>query len=110
METSIPYELNAIYQALADPTRRAILQELSDRERSIGDIAKLHPMSLAGISKHLKVLERAQLVIRRRQGNCFYLRVNTEALLTAEQWLSHYRSFWSHRLDALQQLFERGKT
>lgn len=107
MLTSTPYNLDLIFQALADPTRRAILRDVASQERSISEIAKPYKMSLAGISKHLKVLERANLVQRRRQGYFFYLKMNAEALQSAEEWLAYYRKFWDIRLDALQNFLEK---
>lgn len=100
------YDLDRIFQALGDPTRRAILRELSRRERAITEIAQPFRISLAAVSKHVKVLERARLVHRRREGSFSYLRLNGEAMLSADRWIEHYRKFWTGRLGALKRLLE----
>lgn len=107
MVKSSAYDLNLIFKALADPTRRAILRNLSGRERAISALAKPHRMSLAAVSKHLKVLERARLVHRRWNGNYCYLSLNADALKSAEQWISYYEQFWDARLDALKNYLEK---
>src|ERR1700737_543674 len=99
MVESRAYKLDLIFQALADPTRRAILKNLSRRERGITELAKPFPMSLAAVSKHVRVLERARLIHRRREGSFSYLSLNGEAMLTADRWIEHYRKFWEGRLD-----------
>lgn len=101
--------LDAVFHALADPTRRAILQGLERGERTVSEVARPHAMSLAAVSKHLKVLEHAGLVARRKQGSFQLVRGNPAALHTAERWLAEYRRFWNKRLDALQSLLEGTK-
>jgi DNA-binding transcriptional ArsR family regulator len=100
-------DLNRIFQALADPTRRAILREISRRERSVSEVAEPFQMSLAAVSKHLKVLERAQLVRREKRGSFYYLSLNPKALKSATQWLNYYEQFWGDRLESLKQLLEK---
>jgi len=99
-------ELDLIFHALADQTRRAILNNLAVAKQSVSEIARPFHMSLAAVSKHLKVLERAGLIEREKQGVTYMIGLNQERLLSAEQWLSHYRLFWGDRLDALQQFLE----
>jgi DNA-binding transcriptional ArsR family regulator len=94
--------LNQVYGALADPTRRAILGILAEGEVNVGSLAKRFPISLNGVSKHVKVLERAGLVERTVQGREHRLRLNAEPLREASVWLEHYRSFWDTRLAALE--------
>jgi len=89
--------------ALADPTRRAILQYLSQREARVTEIARPFDMSLNAVSKHILILERAQLVNRRRQGREHYLSVNTEPLDAAADWIDEYRRAWEERLDRLDE-------
>ena len=96
------YDLDLIFQALADPTRRAILNSLSRSERAVTEVADPFNMSLVAVSKHIKVLERAQLVHRRWEGNFSYLSLNAEAMLTANQWMEYYRKFWEQSLDRLE--------
>ncbi|WP_373046880.1 ArsR/SmtB family transcription factor [Vulgatibacter sp.] len=96
--------LDAIFHALADPTRRAILAGLAEGERSVGEIAAPFAISLAAVSKHLKVLEAAGLIDRRWEGRTARCRLDAEALRTADEWLAHYRRFWTDRLDALERM------
>jgi DNA-binding transcriptional ArsR family regulator len=107
MVESNDYNLDLIFQALSDPTRRAILEDLSLRERGITEIAKPFRMSLAAVSKHVRVLEKAKLIHRRRDGSFSYLSVNGEAMLTADEWIGCYKKFWTGRLASLKRLMER---
>ncbi|MGB7213343.1 MAG: metalloregulator ArsR/SmtB family transcription factor [Gemmatimonadales bacterium] len=101
------YDLDRVFQALADPTRRTILRDLSRRERSVGELAKPHRMSLVAVSKHLKVLERARLIDRRRDGSFHLMTLNPAALKSADEWLRFYEQFWSEKLDSLKTFLER---
>ena len=94
--------LDEVYGALADPTRREILGILAEGEANVGSLAERFPISLNGVSKHVKVLERAGLVERRVQGREHRLRLNAEPLREASMWLEHYRAFWDARLAALE--------
>ena len=101
------YSLDDIFHALADPTRRAILRAVSKRERSVSDVAKPFRMSLAAVSKHLQVLEKARLIQKERRGNFNIISLNAEALWSAEQWIAMYKQFWETRLDSLKDLLEK---
>src|SRR5687767_607700 len=94
--------LDQVYDAIADPTRRAILGILSEGETNVGTLAERFPISLNGVSKHVKVLERAGLVERTVQGREHRLRLNAEPLQEASACLEHYRTFWDTRLAALE--------
>ena len=94
--------LDQVYGALADPTRRAILGILAEGDFNVGSLAEQFPISLNGVSKHVKVLERAGLVERTVQGREHRLRLNAEPLHEAAMWLEHYRAFWDSRLGALE--------
>lgn len=107
MVESHAYSLDLIFHALSDPTRRAILKTLTRHERPITSIAKPFEMSLAAVSKHVKVLERARLVHRTRRGSYSYLSLNGKAMNTAGQWIDHYRAIWEERLENLAQLLEK---
>jgi DNA-binding transcriptional ArsR family regulator len=96
--------LDAVFHALADPTRRAMLGELAARERTIGELATPFSMSLAGASKHVKVLENAGLVSRTIQGRTHLCRLEPGPLASANQWLAFYERFWTSRLDVLDRL------
>jgi DNA-binding transcriptional ArsR family regulator len=93
--------LSIIFAALADPTRRAILAHLTQGEASVTELAKPFEMSLPAISKHLKVLERAQLITRSREAQWRLCQLNPEPLKGVDDWLGHYRQFWEQRLDRL---------
>ena len=97
--------LDQVFRALADPTRRALLTRLSEGEHRVSDLAAPYDMSLAAVSKHIRTLERAGLVIRRIQGRTHHCRLNPAALSSAHEWLSFYQEFWTEKLDALERLF-----
>jgi DNA-binding transcriptional ArsR family regulator len=93
--------LSETFAALADPTRRAILARLALGETSVTELADPFDMSLPGISKHLKVLERAGLIARGRQAQWRPCRIESQALRGVDDWLETYRSLWEERLDRL---------
>ena len=95
-------KLDSIFSALADPTRRAILQVLARRPATIKEIARPFPVSLNAISKHLMVLERAGLLRREIIGREHHCRIEGSPFRDANAWLEHYRQFWELRLDALE--------
>ncbi len=103
-------QLDAVFHALSDPTRRSILREVAKRERTVGEIAKPYRISLAAVSKHLKVLEGADLIARERRGSFQLVRLNPAPLKPAEQWLAYYEQFWNAQLDALQSYLEGENT
>jgi DNA-binding transcriptional ArsR family regulator len=95
-------DLDLIFSAVADSTRRAILTALSEKPATITEIARPFPVSLNAISKHVMVLERAGLVRREVQGREHLCRLEARPLEDATAWLEHYRQFWEVRLDALE--------
>ncbi|MEO1081237.1 MAG: metalloregulator ArsR/SmtB family transcription factor [Pseudomonadota bacterium] len=97
-------DLDLIFKALADPTRRAILASLKAGDQSVSDLAAPHAMSLAGASKHIGVLERAGLLSRERRGRELRCSLEAEALRCAEVWLQSYATLWNKRLDRLDEL------
>jgi DNA-binding transcriptional ArsR family regulator len=105
--------LSATFAALADPTRRAILAQVSNGEVSVGELAAPFAMSLPAISKHLKVLERAGLIARGRQAQRRPCRLKAEPLRDAARWIDSYRRHWEQNLDRLDaylhQLHVEGK-
>jgi DNA-binding transcriptional ArsR family regulator len=98
--------LDAVFHALADPTRRAMLGHLADRELTIGELATPFDMSFAGASKHVRVLENAGLVKRTVLGRTHVCRLEAARLAEADAWLKRYERFWSDRLDALEALLQ----
>ncbi|MFQ5657186.1 MAG: ArsR/SmtB family transcription factor [Candidatus Methylomirabilales bacterium] len=102
--------LNSVFSALADPTRRAILQRLSRGESSVTDLARPFDVSLPAISKHLRVLEKAGLLARRKDGRVFRCRLVARPLRDAAAWIARYHAFWEKQFDALAgYLRESGK-
>lgn len=94
-------DLGRTLMALADPTRRAILQRLSAGEARVTELARPFAMSLNAVSKHIRVLERAKLVERRRAGRDHFLAVSPRALDEAAAWIDRQRALWTSRRDAL---------
>jgi len=104
--------LDHTFRALADPTRRAILDRLARGEATVGELADPFDISLPAISRHLKVLEQASLISNERCGKQRRCRIKTEALSAAAVWLDFHRRFWSgsfERLDAHLRRSSRGK-
>jgi DNA-binding transcriptional ArsR family regulator len=95
-------ELDRVFSALSDPTRRAILRRLSDRPATINEIAKPFRVSLNAISKHVMTLERAGMLRREVRGRQHYCWIEPAPLREANEWLEHYRQFWERRLDAFE--------
>src|SRR6188508_2271363 len=93
--------LSAIFSALADPTRRAILARLTAGEASVTELAEPFEMSMPAISKHLKVLERAGLIARGREAQWRPCRLEAEPLKEASDWVDRYRRFWESSYDKL---------
>src|SRR3954463_6507996 len=96
--------LDAVFHALADPTRRAMLGQLAERELTIGELAAPFSMSFAGASKHVRVLENAGLVTRTIRGRTHVCRLQAARLAEAEAWLKRYARFWNAKLDSLESL------
>jgi len=97
-----PEVLDSVFSALADPTRRVILQELGRSPARVTDIARKFPVSLNAVSKHLIVLQRAGLVRRVDQGRDHICSLNLQPLREASLWIEEMRTFWEQRLDALE--------
>ncbi len=99
-----PLGLDAIFHALGDATRRRMLRELANGERSIGQLAEPFAMSFAAASKHVKALESAGLIRRKIRGRTHLCRLEAAPLAEAHAWLAHYERFWTGRLDTLERL------
>jgi DNA-binding transcriptional ArsR family regulator len=97
-----PLSLDAIFQSLADPTRRDILRRVSKKEMSISDIAKPYKISFAAIAKHLSVLANARLIIKKRQGKEQIIQLSPAAFKDASKYLASYEKLWNDRLDSLE--------
>src|SRR5690554_252125 len=97
-------ELNAVFHALGDATRRHMLRQLANGERTVGELAQPFSISLAAASKHIKALERAGLIHREVRGRSHVCRLDPGPLADAQQWLGYYQRFWNDRLDALEEV------
>ncbi|MEJ2710878.1 MAG: metalloregulator ArsR/SmtB family transcription factor [Anaerolineales bacterium] len=97
-------QMNSVFHALGDATRRQMLHELAAGERTVSQLAKPFAISLAAASKHIKVLENAGLIRREVRGRTHLCRLDPAPLATAHEWLSFYERFWNQRLDTLEQL------
>src|SRR5512133_197492 len=101
--------LDITFGALADPTRRGMLASLALGEKSIGELAEPFRMTFAGASKHVRVLEDAGLIARRKVGRTHLVRIDAKPLEEAERWLRQWEKFWNVRLDRLEALIDRDK-
>ena len=99
--------LNDVFGALADPTRRRILETLSCGDQCVTALARPHRMSLPAISKHLRVLEHAGLICRRRDGRVHHLKLDAKPMQEASEWIAEYRKFWEGALDSLANFLEK---
>lgn len=100
-------QLNSVFHALGDTTRRQMLADLALGERTVSQLAEPFDISLAAASKHIKALEHAGLIRREVQGRTHVCHLEPGPLASASEWLSHYARFWTGRLDALEQLLRK---
>ena len=103
-------QLDAVFHALGDPTRRMMLRRLAQGDQSVGQLAEPFSMSLAAASKHIKALESAGLIAREVLGRTHVCQLNAGPLRVADEWLRHYESFWTARLDRLEELLRLDAT
>jgi DNA-binding transcriptional ArsR family regulator len=101
--------LSTTFAALADPTRRAILERLAEGEATVNELAAPHAMSLPSVSRHLKVLERAGLVVKGRSAQWRPCRLETAPLAAADEWMAPYREFFEARMARLERQLTRNK-
>lgn len=99
----MPHDLDRIFSALADPTRRAILARLAAGEATVNELAAPFAVSLPAISRHLKVLEGAALIRRTREGQHRRCRLDADGFSDAAEWLAYYRRFWDESFDRLEE-------
>lgn len=107
----VEYALNldSIFNSLADPIRRDILNRVRYGELNVSEIASPYPVSLAAISKHLKILERAQLITKRKQGKEQLVTISPAALKQADDYIEQYASLWNGRFDRLETFLNKGE-
>jgi DNA-binding transcriptional ArsR family regulator len=108
-------QMNSVFHALGDATRRQMLRDLARGERTVSELAEPFAMSLAAASKHIKVLEGAGLIRREVRGRAHFCQLEPGPLASAHEWLGFYERFWTSRLDLLEQLLRdedvaKGKT
>jgi DNA-binding transcriptional ArsR family regulator len=96
--------IDAVFAALADPTRRAIIERLSRGEARVTEVAEPFHMSLNAVSKHIRVLEASGVIERQRKGRDHILSINTSSLDEADRWIERMRCYWEERLDAMERL------
>ena len=101
--------LDAVFAALADPTRRAIIERLSPGEARVTEVAEPLHMSLNAVSKHIRMLEASGVVERRREGRDHFLSINTRSLDEVDGWIERTRRYWKERLDDMERLLRELK-
>lgn len=101
--------LDSTLYALSDSTRRDMLLRMAEQEHTVTELAEPYDMSMAAVSKHLKVLESANLITRRKEGRRFHCRMNYEPLVEVNELIKKYRQFWQARLNELEEFIEESK-
>jgi DNA-binding transcriptional ArsR family regulator len=102
-----PIQLDLVFNSLSNATRRDIFKRITGSELSVSEIAENYKMSLAAVSKHLKILERAKLITRRRDGKQYMVTAKPEALKDVQKYLAQYEKLWNARFDALEELLNK---
>jgi len=102
--------LNDVFGALADPTRRRILEHLAHGDQCVTDLARPHNMSLPAVSKHLRVLEDAGLIRRQRNGRVHQMKLEAKPMREARAWIDRYRKFWEGNLDQFEKYLDKLQT
>jgi DNA-binding transcriptional ArsR family regulator len=100
-------EINLIFHSLADPTRRRILERLTTTDLTVTEIAEPYEMSLPAISKHLKILEHAKLIGRKKQGREYQIHLEPQTLKTVIEYISFYEAFWNNKLTQLEEFLKK---
>lgn len=100
------FQLDSVFQSLSDPTRRDILNRVARYEHSVGELVAHYHVSFAAISKHLKVLENARLITKRKEGKKHMIALAPDALRSADEYLEQYRQMWQSRYDKLDELLK----
>jgi DNA-binding transcriptional ArsR family regulator len=99
-------DLDSVFGSLADPTRRDILQRLAQGQMTVGEIARYYDLTFAAISKHLKVLESAQLIVKRKRGKERIVQISPYAFKSAAEYLDWYQQLWEQRFDSLEKFLK----
>lgn len=101
------FKLDSVFLSLSDVTRRDIIKRIAFKEYNIGELAQHYNMSLNAVSKHIKILERASLIIRKRKGRFQYIQLAPRPFKNAMQYLEFYKNFWEDKLDSLGKYLEK---
>jgi DNA-binding transcriptional ArsR family regulator len=109
MVNCLPVVLDVTFGALSDATRREMIQRLAQGERTISELAERFEMSLPAISKHVRILEKAGLLVRQKDGRIHRCRLQPQPLEEATQWIEQHRVFWEKNLDSLANFLEKTK-
>lgn len=99
-----------IFDAIADPTRRKIIDLIAGRSMTVNDVAERFEISRPAVSKHIRILNECGLVVIRKEGRRRYCRADTRKLQEVIAWVQQYRRFWNERLDALEQILSENET
>ena len=99
-------QLDAVFGCLSDPTRRDILTRVANAELSVGELVQKYNVSFAAISKHLKIMEKANLITKRKEGNKHMVTIAPHALRSADEYLEQYRQMWEQKFKKLDQLLK----
>ena len=99
-----------IFDAIADPTRRKIIDLIAGRSMTVNDVAERFEISRPAVSKHIRILNECGLVVIRKEGRRHYCRADTRKLQEVIAWAQRYREFWNDRLDALEQILSENET
>ena len=102
------FQLDDIFASLSDPTRRDIIARVAQREHSVGELVARYHVSFAAISKHLKVLERANLITKRKEGKKHMVTANPAALKSADEYLREFQALWDDRFDRIEIILKEG--
>ena len=102
-------KLDLVFHALADATRRSLLEKVKESPKRVTDLASEYSISLNAVSKHLKVLEKAELIQRKVSGRVHFCEANPAELERVQKWIEHYTSFWNQRLDQLENFVSNKK-
>ncbi len=106
----IDEQLNAVFHALADPTRRALLKQVGRKPCTVTELAEPFDMSLAAVSKHLKVLESARLIIKKKDGRTYWCHLNYQPMEAIANLIREYEQFWESQLDSLKHYLDNTNT
>lgn len=102
-------QLDSVFRSLADPTRRDIIHRVASSELSVSELVEKYDISFAAVSKHLKMLEKARLIRRRKEGRKYMVALESAALREADIYLEQYRRMWQERYDKLELLVKEGE-